>query len=656
VSVAIPEPTITTRNPYRFGTFVLAIIVAVTVLSTGMGRLQLFQAPQSYTVTTSQAETTVSVPSSRGLVYDANGTVLATNIPNFVVQVVPHDLPLDQKTTVVERLSALLGMDPLAIDSEIDGATGSIYNPVDVATNVKIDVARVIDENHDQLPGVRVVSEPIRQYPLGALYGNILGYTGLLTEVTPADKDAGYSLYDTVGKSGLELSYESQLRGTFGKESVALDENGQPIEGLYAPISSPVPGSSLKLSLNTQEQQYAYKALAWGIKAAKVKMGVIIVENPQNGEILAMVSLPGYDDNVMTNISTADYQALVNDPTGPTINKAVSEQYAPGSTYKLVAGTAGLASGVITPNTIIKTGPYIVAGANNDKFYEWNKVGFGPLNIYGGLAHSSDTFFYQLTQMIGLDRLTQWAHNYGFGKKTGIDLPNEASGIVPDDQWKQVNQGSAMLPGDLLYAGIGQGYDTVTPLQLLNAYCAMINGGYLWTPHVVTQIMNPDGTVTPVPPKLITTNGDTNGVPNNGRLPTSQAVLGEMRLATRTVVTSKHTYDMVDLPIAVAGKTGTAEYGIPDKYGRLPYHEWFVGYTLANPHSTDFLHSTDSQLAVVAFVFGANTWGDVSTEIVKYYLWEHYHLRGSPTNARYPGYIYSWITKTTNFYGSANNH
>jgi cell division protein FtsI/penicillin-binding protein 2 len=129
-----------------------------------------------------------------------------------------------------------------------------------------------------------------------------------------------------------------------------------------------------------------------------------------------------------------------------------------------------------------------------------------------------------------------------------------------------------------------------------------------------------------------------------------------MRLATRTVVTSQHTYNMVDLPIAVAGKTGTAEYGNPDKYGRLPYHEWFVGYTLADPHNADFLHSTDSQLAVVAFVFGANTWGDVSTEIVKYYLWEHYHLRGSPLNARYPGYIYSWITKTTNFYGSANNH
>jgi penicillin-binding protein 2 len=643
VSLQTPGSALATRNPYRFGSFVVAIIVALTALTTRMGELQLFQTAQAQTITTNQSMVEVSVPSSRGLIYDSTGAVLATNIPNFVVQVIPHDLPLQDKAMVIQRLASLLQLDPLAIASAIDGATGSIYNPINVATNVNIDVARVIDENHDALPGVRVVSEPLREYPKGSLYGNIIGYTGLLTDLTPQDKEAGYSLYDTVGKSGLELQYEEELRGTFGKETVALDENGQPIQGLYAPVSSAVPGSSLKLSLNTREQELAYRALSWGVTASKVKMGVIIVENPQNGEILAMVSLPGYDNNVIQGISTADYQALISNPYGPTINKAVSEQQPPGSTYKLVAGTAGLADGKITANTIINTYPYIIRGADNKKFPEWNKVGFGPLNIYGGLAHSSDTFFYQLTERVGIDRLTYWAKQYGFGAPTGVDLPNEAHGIVPDDQWKLVNQGSTMQPGDVLYAGIGQGYDAASPLQLLNAYCALINGGNLWTPHVVTSIMNPDGTVTPVAPKLIR------------KLPASPQVLQTMRLATRAVVTSRHTYDMVDLPIAVAGKTGTAEFGNPDRYGRLPYHEWFVGYTLGNPKNTDF-RATDSQLAVVAFVYGANTWGDVATEIVKYYMWLHYGLRGSPFNKYNPGYIYNWITRTTNFYGTANNH
>ena len=653
MSVQISAPA-TSRNGYRFGSFVLATAVALTVLTVRMADLQLGQVQSVYSVPTTLTSDTVSVPSSRGMIYDDQNRVLADNIPNYVVQIVPHDLPLEcpaqssgspctDKATVVMRLADLLQMDPDAIYAAIDSTTSSFFQPVPVATNVNTDVARVIDENHDALPGVQVVSQPRRNYPMGSLFGNILGYTGYLTELSPQDKANGYSIYDTVGKTGVELSYESQLRGTYGKETVALDENGMPIQGLYTPLSNPVPGSSLKLTLDTREQQLAQKALSWGVIGAKVKMGVIIVENPQNGQILAMVSWPGYDDNVMQNITTAGYQALLNNPYRPTENKAVSGLYAPGSTYKLVAATAGLADGIITPSTVIESEPYIIAGAQHQKFYEWNHLGFGPLNIISGLAHSSDTFFYQLSLRVGKDRLAAWAHDYGFGAKTGIDLPNEGTGVVPDDQWKLLNTGQPMYDGDVMYAGIGQGYDQVSPIELLNAYCAMINGGNLWTPHVVSQVIDPSGAVTPVPPKLIR------------KLPTSPDVLATIRLGTRAVVTSRHTYDLVDLPIKVAGKTGTAEFGTKDRYGRLPYHEWFVGYTLGDPQDGDFTHTT-SQLAVVAFVYGADTWGDVATEIVKYYMWLHYGIHGSPFNKYNPGYIYNWITKTTNFYGSTNNH
>jgi penicillin-binding protein 2 len=335
----------------------------------------------------------------------------------------------------------------------------------------------------------------------------------------------------------------------------------------------------------------------------------------------------------------------------PLINKGISEQYPPGSTYKLVTGTAGLQGDPltgqapsITANSTILSQPYIQIGT--EQFKEWNGTGWGPLNIIMGLAHSSDTFFYQLAEKVGLTSLTDWAKLYGFGAPTGIDLPGEVSGIVPDNQWKQAayGPGQTMYTGEILQAGIGQGFDATTPLQLLNAYCALANGGNLWQPTVVKSITSPDGTVTPVTPTLIR------------KIPASAQTLETMRQGTRAVVTSQHTYNMVDLPIMVAGKTGTAEFGTRDKKGRLPYHEWFVGYTPADAFHGNF-NGTDSQLAVVAFLYGADSWGDVSTEIVKYYLWEHYHLKGSPLTQNLPGHVNLWASKITNNYlGTASNH
>lgn len=642
MSVQVEQPPAAARNAYRFGSFGLAIIVAVAALSVRMFDLQLMQGQEGYQITQGQASETTSVPSSRGLIYDSSNVALVKNLPNFIVEVIPHDLPIADKPVVVRRLASLLKMDPVAIDQEIDSTTGSFYDPVVVATNVDMNVARVVDENHDALPGVQVLSQPLRQYTNGPLFGEILGYTGRITqEPTVADKTLGYSLGDINGKAGLESEYESVLRGTYGQETAALDTNGQPIPGLVTEVSQPVPGSSLTLSLSSKEQALAQKALQWGLAKAGVKMGTIIVENPQNGEILAMVSLPGYDDNIFAQgISQSAYQAMLSDPAGPLINKAVSEQYAPGSTYKLVTGTAGLQDGKITATSTILSQPYVIIGG--EPFKEWNGVGWGPLNIIMGLAHSSDTFFYQLEQKVGLDRLTYWAKQYGFGEKTGIDLPNEATGIVPDDLWKTAALGKTMYPGEAAQAGIGQGYDAATPLQLLNAYCALINGGTLWKPHVVTGITAPDGTFTPVQP-------------SSRSLGASAQNLQTIRLGTRAVVTSRHTYNMVDLPIYVAGKTGTAEFGQQDRYGRLPYHEWFVGYTNGNPYSDNF-SGTDSKLAVLVFTYGADTWGDVSTEIVKYYMWLHYGLKGNALSQNLPGHVNLWAFKRTNFFGTANNH
>jgi penicillin-binding protein 2 len=657
VSVRIEPPSITAKNTYRFGSFGLAIVIAVAALTVRMFDLQVIEGQGTYSITQGQSAETISVPSSRGLIFDSSGTTaLVKNIPNFVVEIIPENLPVVDKAVVVRRLASLLNMDTADIDQELDSATGSMYDPVEIASNVDTDVARIIEENVDLLPGVQVISQPLREYTNAgygqSLYSTILGYTGTLTgDLTAAQKDAGYSQNDVIGLAGLEAEYETQLRGTPGKETVALDSNGQPIPGLTTTITDPVPGDSLTLTINSRDQYLAFNSLLWGINATHVKMGgVIIVENPQNGDILAMVSLPGYDNNMFAEGITQDqYQAMLNDPAMPLVNKAISEQYPPGSTFKLVTGTAGLQGDPltgqppsITASTEILSQPYIQVGT--EKFWEWNKTGWGPLNIIMGLAHSSDTFFYQLTEKVGLKSLTDWASLYGFGAPTGIDLPNEVGGIVPTNQWKEVATGESMYTGEILQAGIGQGYDAVTPLQLLNAYCALANGGNLWQPHVVQSITAPDGTVTTINPTLIR------------KIPASQQTLETIRQGTRAVITSRHTYNMVDLPIMVAGKTGTAEFGTPDTKGRLPYHEWFVGYTPANATSGSF-NGTDSQLAVVAFLYGADSWGDMSTEIVKYFLWEYYGLKGSPLNQRLPGHVNLWAYKITNFYaGTANNH
>jgi penicillin-binding protein 2 len=645
MSVQLEQGRTQIKNLYRFSTLGLAVIVAVTTLSVQMFQLQVVK-PQSTTqITSEQTTTTQAVPSSRGLIYDDAKHLLVVNTPNYIIQIVPRSLTQVDKPAVVRRLATLLNLDPLDIDTALDSTGGSLDNPVTIATHRTLEETRVIEENHDSLPGVQVVVQNVRAYQQGPLFGEILGYTGPINGDDYALlKEQGYTQNDIIGKAGIEQQYEDQLRGKYGSQTVALDSTGRPIPGLVTPITAPVAGSTLTLSLDTKEQQLAQKALAYGLAQAHVKMGVIIVMNPQNGEIKAMVSLPGYDDNIFANGLTQDqYGAMIADPNGPLLNKAVSEQYAPGSTYKLVTGTAGLQDGKITATSTINSVPYVMI--DNQPFPEWNGKGWGPLNIISGLAHSSDTFFYQLADKVGLARLAYWQRQYGFGDYTGVDLPQEAKGIVPDDTWKKIALGTVMNKGEIVQSGIGQGFVASTPLQLLNAYCALANGGNLWTPHVVTAITDPEGNVTQVQPKLIR------------KLPVSDQNLQTMRLATRAVVTSRHTYNLVDMPIMVAGKTGTAEFGVMDRYGRLPYHEWFVGYVPADPYHGS-VAGTDSNLAVVAFTYGADTWGDVSTEIVKYYLMLHYGLSGAkrPTSGFVPYHINTWAFKRTNFFGSANNH
>ena len=452
------------------------------------------------------------------------------------------------------------------------------------------------------------------QYVDGPLMSQILGYTGpISSSQLKRLKAIGYLPDDLLGQVGLEAQYEAELRGTYGSQSVERDASGRRTQVLQT-MTQARPGDSLTLTIDTDMQRYAEKALKWAINAVGLKRGVVIAMNPQTGEILAMVSLPTYDNNLFARgISNADFGRLLNDPDKPLLNNATQAHYPPGSTYKLVTGTGGLADRKITATTQIETKAYLTLGAT--RFYDWNRQGFGPCDIYCGFGQSSDTYFFQVAAKLGIDRLGYWANQFGFGKPTGIDLPGEVSGIVPTNQWKQDVLGARIYPGEVYQAGIGQGYDVVTPIQLINAYAALANGGTLYKPQLVHDIVGSDGTVVrPFQREVLS------------RMDVPASVLKTMRNAARSTVTLRHTYNLVDLPIKVAGKSGTAEFGLKDKQGRLPFHSWFVGFVPKDAKSGSF-DGTDSPLVVLAFAYDSRTLGNVATEIVKYFLQMQYGIK-----------------------------
>ncbi|HEY0443027.1 MAG TPA: penicillin-binding protein 2 [Candidatus Limnocylindrales bacterium] len=610
------------RRVIRFVAFGLAVLLALGGLTARLFYLQIANGNQYTSLAESNRAVLQAVPASRGVIYDRAGRALVTNVPSFTVKIRPADLPFSRRPQVVARLASLIGIDAADINSAIDSNPGSRFDLVRVAQDIPRATADVILESRSDMPGVDVVVEARRQYIDGPLMSQILGYTGPINaEQLAAQKSSGYLPDDLIGKAGVEAVYEKELRGIYGLDSVERNASGRKTQVLQTVLNAQG-GDSLRLTIDTTQQKYAQQALLWGIKAAGLKRGVVIAMNPQTGEILALVSLPTYDNNAFAGgISSTDYQRLLNNPNKPLLNHAVAAQYPPGSTYKLVTGTGGLSDRKITPTTRLTTRGYLTLGST--RFYDWNHRGFGPCDIKCGFGHSSDTFFFQVAGMLGIDRLGYWAKQYGFGSRTGIDLPYEARGIVPTNQWKLDAMGLPIYPGEVYQAGIGQGYDAVSPIQLINAYAALANGGHLMQPQIVRDVVGPDGTVVrPFKPKLL------------HELKAPKDMLVQMRQAARNTVLLRHTYNLVELPVIVAGKSGTAEFGLRDRQGRLPFHSWFVGFVPKNPKlmpgdpkGLKAVSRTDSELVVLAFAYDSRTKGNAATEIVKYFMQLHFGIK-----------------------------
>ena len=627
----------TRRLAPRFLVFGVAIILAASGLGLRLFQLQVAQGSYYENLAEQQLTTTRPIPVARGLMYDRRGRLLVENVPTFVLRILPAELSFDERPVVADRLSRLTDVPARKIIERLDAHTGSQFEPVRIA-DVETETARVISEDQELFPGVQVDLEARRRYPQGKLMAHVLGWTGRISGPEYQRlRDDNYWPEDLLGKAGLEASYEDVLRGSFGLEEVDLDRQGHEVHAATV-LQEPEAGNSLELTIDTRVQKNAEKALKWAMGIVGIDRGSVIAMNPQNGEILAMVSLPSYNNNEFAQgISTADYKKLLRDPTKPMLNVAINEQYPPGSTYKLVAGSGALQDRKISPTSRIKTEPFIEIG--DWKYWDWNKEGFGPLTIFGGFGHSSDTFFFKLAGMLGIDRLAYWAHQWGFGKPTGIDLPGEVSGIVPTNDWKRRTLNEIYFTGEVYQAGIGQGFNASSAIQVLNAYAALANGGTLYKPQLVRRILDPEGSVVErVQPEVIR------------EIDIDKSVLRTMRVAARRVVTLRHTYNLVDLPIVVAGKSGTAEFGVRDRQGRLPFSNWFVAFvpkearkTASDPEGLQAVRREDSDLVVLAYAHDTRTAGNAATEIVKYFLQLHYGLK---TDLRQ-----RWVLERANFYG-----
>jgi penicillin-binding protein 2 len=608
------------RSAGRFIAFAVVAALLLSALGARLFQVQIVNGEVYAGRAAAERTEVVPLPAPRGLLFDRAGRPVAISVPSWTVNIRPADLPDDERLRVLGRLAQLTGADRAALDARLEAFTGSPYDLVPIERGVGREAALLIGEEPETLPGVVIEVEPMRQYldetgqPGGSLLAHVAGYTG------PVDRDElealavdGYLRDDVIGKTGVEASFEEALRGTYGSQLVERDASGRQLKVIRT-VEEPEAGTNLMLTIDARTQRLATQALEWGMDVADVSQGVTVVMNPQTGEILAMVSLPAYDNNKFAaGISTEDFNVYLTDPDRPLRNHAVSDIYPPGSTFKLVTGIAAMEEGVTTPNRIWPTyGCYQIPGAPaGECLYDWNRQGFGPLAMVDAFAKSSDTFFYQMAVATGIDPLASWANDMGFGQLSGIRLPGEEEGILASTEWARQQGRSGVFTGELAQAGIGQSVIAVTPLQLLNAYAALANGGHLMRPMIVKGETDASGTlVTEYAPELIRD------------LAADPTTLQTMRIGAREVITSGHAYNISDLtlPGSLSGKTGTAEFGELTDEGTLPFHSWFVAYLPSAPGATD------ADLAVMTFSYSAVVPGNVSTEVVKYFLQLYYDL------------------------------
>lgn len=680
---------------------VYGLIALVAVIFTArLFSLQIIQGADFAAEAEDNRTDTISDAPARGIVYDRNGIILARNIASYDIVITPAYLPDDSGDIqrIYRELALLTGLevgspvdDPLTDESLLAaklfapcipgptifdlvtlGETNAPYEAVKIQCNVGEELAMVVRERSTEWPGVSVEVNPVRDYPTGSLTATVVGFLGPIPAILEGEYRAQGFLpnRDKVGYSGVEYSMNDVLIGIPGERTVEVDVAGQVLRNIEAPLD-PVPGNNVILTIDTRLQQSAQAALLNAIDYwnnvyygyIRITSGVVIAMNPKTGEILAMVQYPTYENNRMARFIPAYYyKQLEENPANPLLNYAISTEFPPGSTFKLTTATGALNEGVVTPEMIVQA-PGIITltesysptdPGNVVQFYDFvaqidPTASLGPLRFLQCIALSSNVCFYkvgggyedEIPTGLGIWRLQEYARALGYDQPTGIELPGEVSGVIPDPTYKRIYKGENWSTGDTYLASVGQGYVLATPLQVLMSAATIANDGKQMQPTIIYEIEDGEGnTIQSFEPRMrwdITVDPVIQNFECEGSNCTAtdemitvepwvvEAVQAGMRqAATDSRGTLNHDFSFQNYPIAIAGKTGTAEYcdDVADakqlcQRGNWPSHGWTVAYA---PYD-------DPEIVIIAFLYNAGEGGRVAAPIVRDVMNAYFELK-----------------------------
>ncbi|MEW5873284.1 MAG: penicillin-binding protein 2 [Chloroflexota bacterium] len=528
---------------WRILAFVLVLGLVMLVFAGRLFLLQIVQGQDWLAKAEDNRTLDVNLEASRGIIYDRNGVILASNVASFNVVLTAANLPDDPGAIqeIFRQLSELIDVPVNQGDLEVDpyvpcfselgiaqiaeyGISSVPYQQVKIKCDIDQRIAMIIQEKAMDWPGIGIEIQPLREYPTGSLTAAMVGFLGPI----PANQEPDFIAQglvpnrDKVGYAGLELQYQDLLAGRNGLRVVEVDVAGQVLRDI-APTILARAGRSLRLTIDTRLQQATENILInemddWNRYFGELRYtsGSVVAINPKTGEILSMVSYPTYENNRMSRLIPAYYyNQLINDPSLPLLNHAVGDVLPVGSVFKLTTGVGALNEGVVTPDQIIETPPKLEVTEKyyaNDpgkarEFVDWNKAGFGRLDFVHCMANSSNVCFYKLgggyqdeipNGGLGICRLGTYARAMGYGDAPGIRLPDEEGGLVPDPTWKRINQAESWSSGDTYIASVGQGYVLGTPLQVLLSAAVIANDGKLMQPALLQDVLDSEGNVIPM--------------------------------------------------------------------------------------------------------------------------------------------------------------
>ena len=580
----------------RFRPLFWVIIVIFALLVTRLIYLQIVSGTYYRGLAEGNRLRVIPIASMRGIMYDRNGQILVGSRPSFIVSYVPtKDGMTDDE---LNRLSKLINVPVATLQEKVKKAK-TTYEPTVLAQDLTQDIVTKVEERRNDLPGISIDVQPIRYYPYDSMAAQIFGYVGQVDEEEQArlKGQEGVTSLTHFGRAGLESYYDDQLRGKDGGRQVEVDATGSPVKELER--KNPVSGHNIHLTIDLNLQKATEQALDNQIASGIGTHGIAAVAiDPNTGAVLAMASRPAFNPNWFTRgISTKEWNQINNNPNHPMENRVLSGEYPPGSTFKIVTGTAALELKKVAPDELIfDSGRHWLVDMRNA-----GGEALGWLNFVQALAKSDNVYFYELGRRVGIDKLSEYARMFGMGKKTGIAMRGEATGMVASEEYKMKTFNQDWYLGDTFNSAIGQGFQLVTPLQAAMIVSEVANGGIQYRPFIVSRIDNLDGT----PYKIFAPE-------QTGTLTVSKSTLDYVREGMRNVAEESGTAGSLfaDFPIQVAGKTGTAEnFGGAD-------HAWFVAYA-----------PFDHPRIVIAVLTEQGGYGAAASgPVVKTMLEEFFHL------------------------------